>query len=159
MVDRVLDHFVARRFLHDLASGLQSPPGLQVRIGSLLQRCLRLCRRTVKRLDQRPGRFVGRPLKVPAVRRVTPASKTKFAHLIRVTHRDQVEAPITDWLREAFEFVGETASKPSPKPTAAKAAGRATATAKRGMKASASVVKQKRAKPHLTKQVKKKTRR
>ena len=103
--------------------------------------------------------FLGRPLKAPAVRRMTPASKTKFAHLIRVTHRDQVEAPITDWLREAFEFVGETASKPSPKPTAAKAAGRATATAKRGMKASASVVKQKRAKPHLTKQVKKKTRR
>ena len=67
--------------------------------------------------------FLGRPLKVPAVRRVTPASKTKFAHLIRVAHRDEVEAPLTDWLREAYEFVG-TVSKPAPKRVAKKKAAR-----------------------------------
>ena len=55
--------------------------------------------------------FLGRPLNVPAVRRVMPASKSKFAHLVRVTHRDQVEAPMTDWLREAYEFAGMPAGK------------------------------------------------
>jgi hypothetical protein len=35
-----------------------------------------------------------------------PASKSKFGHLFRVTHRDEVEAPMTDWLREAYEFAG-----------------------------------------------------
>jgi hypothetical protein len=28
----------------------------------------------------------------------------KLAHIIHITHRDEVEAPITDWLREAYEF-------------------------------------------------------
>jgi Domain of unknown function (DUF5655) len=54
--------------------------------------------------------FLGRAVKAPQVRRVDQSSKTKFAHLLRVTHRDQVEAPITDWLREAYEF--NAASKP-----------------------------------------------
>ena len=55
--------------------------------------------------------FLGRPLNAPAVRRVMPASKSKFGHLVRVTHRDQVEAPMTDWLREAYEFAGMRAGK------------------------------------------------
>src|SRR5215203_1325367 len=55
--------------------------------------------------------FLGRPLNAPAVRRVMPASKSKFSHLLRVTHRDQVEAPMTDWLREAYEFAGMQARK------------------------------------------------
>ena len=46
--------------------------------------------------------FLGRPLKTPRVRRVVPTSKTKFAHLLQVRHRDEVEPPITDWLREAY---------------------------------------------------------
>ena len=33
-----------------------------------------------------------------------PSSKTKTAHLIQVRHRDEVEAPITDWLQEAYDF-------------------------------------------------------
>src|SRR5688572_4112759 len=48
--------------------------------------------------------FLGRPVKSPRVRRVDQSSKAKFAHLLRVTHRDEVETPITDWLREAYEF-------------------------------------------------------
>ena len=51
--------------------------------------------------------FVGRTLKAPGVRRVERVSKSKLAHFIRITHRDQVEPPITDWLREAYEFSGE----------------------------------------------------
>jgi hypothetical protein len=45
-----------------------------------------------------------RPLRAPQVRNVLAGSKSKFANMIRITHRDQVEAPITDWLREAYHL-------------------------------------------------------
>jgi len=48
--------------------------------------------------------FLGRPLKAPQVKRVDRASKSKIVHFIQITHRDQVEAPITDWLREAYDL-------------------------------------------------------
>jgi len=48
--------------------------------------------------------FLGRPLKAPQVRRVDRASKSKFVHVIQIRHRDEVEEPITDWLREAYDF-------------------------------------------------------
>jgi hypothetical protein len=48
--------------------------------------------------------FLGRPLKAPQVKRVEDASKAKIANFIRITHRDQVEPPITNWLREAYEW-------------------------------------------------------
>jgi hypothetical protein len=47
--------------------------------------------------------FLGRALKAPQIRRVDRTSKTKLAHQLRITHRDEVESPITDWLREAYE--------------------------------------------------------
>jgi hypothetical protein len=47
--------------------------------------------------------FLGRPLKAPQVRRSESSSKTKFYNLIQIKHRDEVEAPITDWLREAYD--------------------------------------------------------
>lgn len=47
--------------------------------------------------------FLGRAVQAPQVRRVVRSSKSKLAHLIRIRHRDEVEAPITDWLREAYE--------------------------------------------------------
>jgi hypothetical protein len=47
--------------------------------------------------------FLGRRVKAPQIRRIHQSSKTKFAHLIQVKHRDEVEAPITEWLREAYE--------------------------------------------------------
>jgi hypothetical protein len=50
--------------------------------------------------------FLGRAVKSPLVKRAEPKSKVKIAHLIRVTHRDEVEAPLTDWLREAYDFEG-----------------------------------------------------
>jgi hypothetical protein len=51
--------------------------------------------------------FLGRRLAAPQVRRVDHTSKSKFYHLIRITHRDEVEAPITDWLQEAYEISDE----------------------------------------------------
>jgi hypothetical protein len=57
--------------------------------------------------------FLGRTLKVPQVRRLESTSKSKVAHFIRITHRDEVETPISDWLREAYEFVGATKSDPN----------------------------------------------
>ena len=51
--------------------------------------------------------FLGRTVKAPQVRRVDRASKAKTVHVIQIKHRDEVEAPITDWLREAYD-VSET---------------------------------------------------
>ena len=47
--------------------------------------------------------FLGRTLKAPQVRRSDPASNSKVYHIIHIKHRDEVGAPITDWLREAYE--------------------------------------------------------
>jgi len=57
--------------------------------------------------------FLGRMLKAPQVRRVDRASKSKVYHIIHIRHRDEVEAPITDWLREAYELSDVLASKAS----------------------------------------------
>ena|SRR6266540_4251323 len=48
--------------------------------------------------------FLGRRVKAPQIRRVDEASKSKIVHFIRITHRDEVEAPVTDWLQEAYEW-------------------------------------------------------
>jgi len=47
--------------------------------------------------------FLGRAVKAPQVRQVVESSKRKKANIVRVTHRDEVEAPMTDWLQEAYE--------------------------------------------------------
>ena len=62
--------------------------------------------------------FLPRGLKHPKVRRADPASKTKVANMMRVIHRDEVEPPFTDWLREAYEYSGGAAARPVPKPKA-----------------------------------------
>jgi hypothetical protein len=85
--------------------------------------------------------FLGRTLKAPQVRRVDRASKSKIVHVIQITHRDEVEAPITDWLREAYELSDMLASnadpiranstpKPSPKQKKAKSARKGVAARK-----------------------------
>jgi hypothetical protein len=48
--------------------------------------------------------FLGREVRSPLVHRVDRPSKTKVMHTFRITHRDQVEAPLTHWLREAYEL-------------------------------------------------------
>jgi hypothetical protein len=53
--------------------------------------------------------FLGRAVKAPQIRRVTRSSKTKLVHIVHIKHRDEVEAPITDWLQEAYEFADGSA--------------------------------------------------
>jgi hypothetical protein len=55
--------------------------------------------------------FLGRTVKASQVRRIDRASKSKVVHVIHIRHRDEVEAPITDWLREAYELSNALASK------------------------------------------------
>ena len=89
--------------------------------------------------------FLGRAVKAPQIRRVDQSSKTKLVHMLRVTHRDEVEAPITDWLREAYDYSGmvsptgrsepgTTRARPRRKtarPLKRKAASKAKSTAKK----------------------------
>jgi uncharacterized protein DUF5655 len=56
--------------------------------------------------------FLPRALKAPQVRKAVPASKVKVANLMHVRHRDEVEAPMTDWLEEAYHFNEVAARKP-----------------------------------------------
>jgi hypothetical protein len=65
--------------------------------------------------------FLGRRIKAPQIRRIHQSSKSKFAHLIQVKHRDQVEAPITDWLREAYEQSDALGAKGTRRPVRARA--------------------------------------
>jgi hypothetical protein len=37
------------------------------------------------------------------------------AHILQIRHRDEVEAPITDWLQEAYELSGAPAAGAAPK--------------------------------------------
>src|SRR5436309_2713009 len=55
--------------------------------------------------------FLGRALRAPQVRRADRASKSKVAHIIHIRHRDEVEAPVTDWLQEAYELSDKRDSK------------------------------------------------
>jgi hypothetical protein len=61
--------------------------------------------------------FLGRAVKAPQVKRVDRSSKTKLVHFIRVVHRDEVEPPMTDWLREAYLLQDAPAVKPRKKAT------------------------------------------
>jgi hypothetical protein len=74
--------------------------------------------------------FLGRTLKAPQVRRVAPASRTKIVHTLRITHRDEVEAPITGWLQEAYDSSEVLAAKGTPR-APAKATRRAPVKATR----------------------------
>src|SRR6266853_679447 len=58
--------------------------------------------------------FLGRTLQAPQVRRVDRASKSKLVHVIQIRHRDEVEAPVTDWLQEAYalsDALGQAAAQ------------------------------------------------
>jgi len=57
--------------------------------------------------------FLGHTVKAPQVRRSDRASKFKVYHIIHIKHRDEVEAPITDWLQEAYELSDVLASEAS----------------------------------------------
>jgi hypothetical protein len=55
--------------------------------------------------------FLPRGLKHPMVRRVEESSRTRIANYVRIIHRDEVEPPLTDWLREAYDY--NVAPKPN----------------------------------------------
>jgi len=78
--------------------------------------------------------FLGRSVTAPQLRRAVPASKTKIAHLFHIRHRDEVESPITDWMREAYEQSDALSTR-------AKAAGRAAPAAATPKAASSRKVK------------------
>ena len=59
--------------------------------------------------------FLDRAVKAPQVRRVDQASKSKIVNFLHVRHRDEVEAPITDWLQEAYALSGVLAAKAQAK--------------------------------------------
>ena len=59
--------------------------------------------------------FLGRTVRHPRVRKTVPTSKVKVGHLVQVRHRDEVEAPITDWLKEAYDLSETLRSKPGKK--------------------------------------------
>ena len=48
--------------------------------------------------------FLGRAVRAPQIRRAEASSKSKVYHIIHVRHRDEVEPPLTDWLREAYDL-------------------------------------------------------
>ena len=72
--------------------------------------------------------FLGRAIQSPRIKRAEQKSKVKTAHIIQVRHRDEVEAPLTDWLKEAYDFE-PIAKTIKPKPIA-KTATRARPKAK-----------------------------
>jgi hypothetical protein len=100
--------------------------------------------------------FLGRALKAPQIRRVDRSSKTKLVHVIHIRHRDEVEAPITDWLLEAYQLSDALAAQarsgrrpPAPRakpsqrakpgrPAKARAAAKTRQGAKKGRKKSRS---------------------
>jgi hypothetical protein len=55
--------------------------------------------------------FLGRAVKAPQIKKVVESSRTKRAHVLHIAHRDEVEAPITDWMREAYELEDSTQVK------------------------------------------------
>src|SRR5262245_15131593 len=60
--------------------------------------------------------FLGRTVRSPRVRRSMASSRTKVAHVIPVRHRDEVEAPLTDWLAEAYHLQDAPAATAEPRP-------------------------------------------
>ena len=65
--------------------------------------------------------FLGRAVRAPQVRRVEKKSASKLVNIVHVTHRDEVEAPLTDWLREAYELPDKLAAMKTKPPKGKKA--------------------------------------
>jgi hypothetical protein len=80
--------------------------------------------------------FLGRTVRAPQIRRVDEASRSKKAHFVRVTHRDQVEPPITDWLKEAYNFAAPNPVVTPPQDRRRSPAARAGKTRARRRRAS-----------------------
>ena len=55
--------------------------------------------------------FLGRAVRAPQVRRVERKSTSKLVNIIHIRHRDEVEPPVTDWLREAYDLPDTRAAR------------------------------------------------
>ena len=86
--------------------------------------------------------FLPRAIKSPLVKRVEPKSRVKTANILRITHRDEVEAPLTDWLREAYDF--EPIAKTAAKTAVAKQSVKPRAKKKRAVKVAKKTTKKSR---------------
>lgn len=51
--------------------------------------------------------FLSSAIDSPEVKSARPVSKTKYANIVRVVHPDQVEAPVTEWIEEAYKQMAE----------------------------------------------------
>lgn len=49
--------------------------------------------------------FLNREFEDPALKKPYRVSKTKWGYTMRVIHEDQIEEPLTDWIRESYETV------------------------------------------------------
>ena len=70
--------------------------------------------------------FLDRAMKAPQVRRVDRSSANRLVHFLRITHRDEVEPPITDWLQRAYELNGLPPGARTVKPSRRKTVRRRT---------------------------------
>ncbi len=59
--------------------------------------------------------FLPRTVQAPQVHKVIDTSRVKRAHVVRIRHRDEVEAPITDWIAEAYALEDRTVLKGTAK--------------------------------------------
>jgi len=71
-----------------------------------------------RRSDLQVYVFLDRAVRAPQVRRVERKSAIKLANVIHITHRDEVEPPLTDWLREAYDLQDKLAAKKTRSPRA-----------------------------------------
>ena len=78
--------------------------------------------------------FLGRTVKSPLIARSDQSSRTKVYHIIQIRHRDQVEAPLTDWLREAYELQDVLATQQPLKKTKKKSSPKKKPVAKKPTK-------------------------
>ena len=85
--------------------------------------------------------FLGRPINAPPVKRVDRTSKTKVAHMLHIRHRDEVEAPITDWLQEAYDYSAAPAPKAATSAAPAKSGAKKRLAANRRRPAKAAAVR------------------
>jgi hypothetical protein len=76
--------------------------------------------------------FLGRAVRAPQVRRVERKSSSKLVNIVHIRHRDEVEPPVTDWLREAYDLPDTLAAREARKSK------RRKSTATRGTRFSAS---------------------
>jgi len=59
--------------------------------------------------------FLDRKVRSPQIRKAAQGSRSRVYHVIHVIHRDQVEPPLTDWLREAYELQEAPRAAPARK--------------------------------------------